>query len=102
MSLDSEMADLRYELVRLHGELVRYGLVAWTAGNVSARVPGTDQFLIKPSGSPAPLAATGARRATPRPTPTSTATCLRSAAWCTPTRRTPWRGRPVARRSRAC
>ena len=44
------MARLRYELVRLHGELVRYGLVVWTSGNVSARVPGADQFLIKPSG----------------------------------------------------
>jgi L-ribulose-5-phosphate 4-epimerase len=34
----------------LHAELVRYGLVAWTAGNVSARVPGEDLFVIKPSG----------------------------------------------------
>jgi L-ribulose-5-phosphate 4-epimerase len=34
----------------LHAELVRYGLVAWTAGNVSGRVPGTDRFVIKPSG----------------------------------------------------
>ena len=35
---------------RLHGELVRYGLVVWTGGNVSGRVPGTDYFVIKPSG----------------------------------------------------
>jgi L-ribulose-5-phosphate 4-epimerase len=34
----------------LHAELVRYGLVVWTAGNVSGRVPGTDRFVIKPSG----------------------------------------------------
>jgi L-ribulose-5-phosphate 4-epimerase len=34
----------------LHAELVRYGLVAWTAGNVSARVPGHDLLVIKPSG----------------------------------------------------
>jgi L-ribulose-5-phosphate 4-epimerase len=34
----------------LHSELTRYGLVAWTAGNVSARVPGTDLMVIKPSG----------------------------------------------------
>ena len=34
----------------LHAELVRYGLVAWTAGNVSGRVPGSDCFVIKPSG----------------------------------------------------
>jgi len=34
----------------LHAELVRYGLVIWTAGNVSARVPGRDLMVIKPSG----------------------------------------------------
>ena len=28
---------LREELVRLHAELPRYGLVVWTGGNVSAR-----------------------------------------------------------------
>ena len=38
------------ELVALHGELVRTGLVAWTQGNVSARVPGEDLIVIKPSG----------------------------------------------------
>ncbi|HEX2552017.1 MAG TPA: L-ribulose-5-phosphate 4-epimerase, partial [Nocardioidaceae bacterium] len=41
---------MKDELVSLHRLLVRYGLVVWTGGNVSARVPGTDQFLIKPSG----------------------------------------------------
>jgi L-ribulose-5-phosphate 4-epimerase len=41
---------MRAEVARLHGELVRYGLVVWTAGNVSGRVPGTDLFVIKPSG----------------------------------------------------
>ena len=34
----------------LHAELVRNGLVAWTSGNVSARVPGEDLMVIKPSG----------------------------------------------------
>jgi L-ribulose-5-phosphate 4-epimerase len=34
----------------LHSELVDNGLVAWTAGNVSARVQDTKQFVIKPSG----------------------------------------------------
>ncbi|MFE3448930.1 L-ribulose-5-phosphate 4-epimerase [Nonomuraea sp. NPDC059194] len=34
----------------LHAELVRNNLVAWTAGNVSGRIPGTDLFVIKPSG----------------------------------------------------
>ena len=44
------VASLREEVARLHGELVRYGLVVWTAGNVSARVPGADLLVIKPSG----------------------------------------------------
>jgi L-ribulose-5-phosphate 4-epimerase len=34
----------------LHAELVRNNLVAWTSGNVSARVPGQDLMVIKPSG----------------------------------------------------
>jgi L-ribulose-5-phosphate 4-epimerase len=42
--------ELREQLVVRHQELVRYGLVVWTAGNVSARVPGTELFLIKASG----------------------------------------------------
>jgi L-ribulose-5-phosphate 4-epimerase len=41
---------LRDQLAQLHGELVRYGLVVWTAGNVSARVPGEDLLVIKASG----------------------------------------------------
>jgi L-ribulose-5-phosphate 4-epimerase len=41
---------LREQVCDLHAELVRYGLVAWTAGNVSGRVPGEDLFVIKPSG----------------------------------------------------
>lgn len=41
---------LRAELAALHGELITWGLVAWTAGNVSARVPDADLFVIKPSG----------------------------------------------------
>jgi L-ribulose-5-phosphate 4-epimerase len=40
----------RAEVAALHAELVRYGLVVWTGGNVSGRVPGTDLFVIKPSG----------------------------------------------------
>lgn len=40
----------RETVCALHAELVRYGLVAWTAGNVSGRVDGTAQFIIKPSG----------------------------------------------------
>jgi L-ribulose-5-phosphate 4-epimerase len=41
---------LRREVADLHGELTRHGLVAWTAGNVSARVPDADLMVIKPSG----------------------------------------------------
>ena len=44
--------DLRVEVSDLHGELVRYGLVVWTAGNISARVPDADLLVIKPSGVP--------------------------------------------------
>ena len=42
--------ELREQLVGLHNELVRYQLVVWTAGNVSARVPGAELMVIKPSG----------------------------------------------------
>ena len=41
---------VRADVARLHAELFRYGLVVWTAGNVSGRVPGADLFVIKPSG----------------------------------------------------
>jgi len=44
------IAGLRTEVATLHAELPRYGLVVWTAGNVSARVPGADLLVIKPSG----------------------------------------------------
>lgn len=44
------VASLRESVAALHAELVRYQLVAWTAGNVSGRVPGADLMVIKPSG----------------------------------------------------
>lgn len=44
------VASLRAEVAELHRELTRYQLVIWTAGNVSARVPGHDLLVIKPSG----------------------------------------------------
>jgi L-ribulose-5-phosphate 4-epimerase len=44
------IATLREEVAALHRELTRYNLVSWTAGNVSARVPGEDLMVIKPSG----------------------------------------------------
>ena len=48
--LDATVAELRRTVAELHGELTRYRLVIWTAGNVSARVPGRDLMVIKPSG----------------------------------------------------
>lgn len=48
--IDATIKRLRAEVAQLHGELVRYGLVVWTAGNISARVPGADLLVIKPSG----------------------------------------------------
>src|SRR5215210_4141138 len=54
MPITADIADLiktiRAEVARLHAELPRYELVVWTAGNVSARVPGHDLLVIKPSG----------------------------------------------------
>ncbi|GAA3816784.1 L-ribulose-5-phosphate 4-epimerase [Sphaerisporangium flaviroseum] len=44
------LRELRETVSRLHSELVRYNLVAWTAGNVSGRSPDGDLFVIKPSG----------------------------------------------------
>jgi L-ribulose-5-phosphate 4-epimerase len=44
------IAAIRREVCALHSELTRYQLVVWTAGNVSARVPGQDLLVIKPSG----------------------------------------------------
>ena len=45
-----DLGALRAELCELHRRLVSSGLVAWTSGNVSARIPGTELMLIKPSG----------------------------------------------------
>ena len=41
---------LREEVNRLHLELPKNDLVAWTSGNVSARDPETGYVVIKPSG----------------------------------------------------
>jgi L-ribulose-5-phosphate 4-epimerase len=42
--------ELRETVCALHAELPRNGLVAWTSGNLSARVPGEELMVIKPSG----------------------------------------------------
>jgi L-ribulose-5-phosphate 4-epimerase len=47
-----ELAELRREVCALHAELPRNGLVAWTSGNLSARVPGEELMVIKASGVP--------------------------------------------------
>jgi L-ribulose-5-phosphate 4-epimerase len=44
------MDELRREVARLHLELPRNGLVAWTSGNLSARLPGGELMAIKASG----------------------------------------------------
>ena len=54
MPLSTAVLDTLGELCQtvadLHQELTRNELVIWTAGNVSARVPGEDLMVIKPSG----------------------------------------------------
>jgi L-ribulose-5-phosphate 4-epimerase len=47
-----EISALRSEVCALHAELPRHGLVAWTSGNLSARVPGEELMVIKASGVP--------------------------------------------------
>jgi L-ribulose-5-phosphate 4-epimerase len=44
--------ELRREVCALHAELTRNGLVAWTSGNLSARVRGEERMVIKASGVP--------------------------------------------------
>lgn len=50
MSVTTDIARLREQVCTYNQELPKAGLVVWTAGNVSARVPGQDLMLIKPSG----------------------------------------------------
>jgi L-ribulose-5-phosphate 4-epimerase len=52
MSLPSAdvLGRVRRAVCDLHAELPRGGLVVWTSGNISARVPGSDLMVIKPSG----------------------------------------------------
>ncbi|MDR1852614.1 MAG: L-ribulose-5-phosphate 4-epimerase [Propionibacteriaceae bacterium] len=50
VSVSETIAQLREEVCTLHEELIRWNLVVWTAGNISARVPGEDLMVIKPSG----------------------------------------------------
>lgn len=50
LDVEASIAAVRREVADLHSELVLYGLIVWTGGNVSGRVPGADLFVIKPSG----------------------------------------------------
>ena len=50
LDVEASIAAVRQDVAALHSELVRYGLIVWTGGNVSGRVPGADLFVIKPSG----------------------------------------------------
>ncbi len=49
-AISAGISHARAEVCALHAALVENNLVAWTSGNVSARVPGTDLMVIKPSG----------------------------------------------------
>jgi L-ribulose-5-phosphate 4-epimerase len=48
----ADLDGLRRAVCDLHAELPRNGLVAWTSGNLSARVPGAELMAIKASGVP--------------------------------------------------
>jgi L-ribulose-5-phosphate 4-epimerase len=48
--MSAPLDEVRRTVSDLHQELVRNRLVAWTSGNISARVPGKELVVIKPSG----------------------------------------------------
>lgn len=48
--MNADVDAVRRNVASLHEELTRNGLVAWTQGNISERVPGTELVVIKPSG----------------------------------------------------
>ncbi|HUZ24356.1 MAG TPA: L-ribulose-5-phosphate 4-epimerase [Streptosporangiaceae bacterium] len=48
--ISAAIRDARVQVCDLHAALVENHLVAWTSGNISARVPGADLIVIKPSG----------------------------------------------------
>ena len=119
--IEAAIRKVRGDVAALHAELLRYGLVVWTGGNVSGRVPGADLFVIKPSGVsyddlradnmilcnldgnvvPGTSGSDRSPSSTRRRTRTCTGTCQRSAEWCTRTRPMRWLGRRAARGSRA-
>jgi L-ribulose-5-phosphate 4-epimerase len=48
--LTVDIDAVRRNLAELHEELTRNGLVVWTQGNISERVPESELVVIKPSG----------------------------------------------------
>jgi len=44
------LESVKEEILRLHLELPKNGLVSWTSGNISARDPAAGLVVIKPSG----------------------------------------------------
>ena len=49
-TIEEKVLAVRADVAKLHEMLVRYNLVIWTGGNISGRVPGSELFVIKPSG----------------------------------------------------
>ena len=49
-AISAAVRELRAVVTGLHATLASSDLVAWTSGNISARVPGADLLIIKPSG----------------------------------------------------
>jgi L-ribulose-5-phosphate 4-epimerase len=47
----NDIEDISERIVKAGRELHDHGLVRGTSGNISARIPSTDTFLIKPSGA---------------------------------------------------
>jgi L-ribulose-5-phosphate 4-epimerase len=50
VDVQKEINEVRKLVCDLHAELPRWGLVVWTAGNISQRLSAADLFVIKPSG----------------------------------------------------
>ncbi|MEM2281471.1 MAG: class II aldolase/adducin family protein [Candidatus Bathyarchaeia archaeon] len=50
MHVEDAIQSLRDRMVHVGKQLYNYGLVVGSEGNISARIPGTNRILIKPSG----------------------------------------------------
>jgi len=48
--MSEDLLKLKQEIIEAGKKLIRTGLVTGTGGNISARLPGDDKFLITPSG----------------------------------------------------